>query len=155
MGVNYIRQTFHRFNWICTFRICDNTNFRLGRLKSQALKERVTYYVSFIRNFQLISRIQIIFWYVPTYESSPIFFLQKIPFVENKLICNLIWFTLRFKIAFADTLLSRWIDVLQRWDNIMKNIEKTIYWSCRYWNWYWNRQFQNIYIDIAIEICLS
>ena len=40
----------------------------------------------------------------------------------------------------------------QRWDNILKNIEKPIYWS--YWYCYWNIQFQIIDIDIDIEICL-
>ena len=42
----------------------------------------------------------------------------------------------------------------QRWDNILKNIEKPIYWSYWYWYWYWNMQFRNIDIDIDIEICL-
>ena len=48
-----------------------------------------------------------------------------------------------------------WYPQHQRWDNILKNIEKPIYWSYRYWYWYWNLQFQNIDIDIDIEICLS
>ena len=42
----------------------------------------------------------------------------------------------------------------QRWDNILKNIEKPIYWSYWYWYRYCNLQFQNIDIDIDIEICL-
>ena len=46
------------------------------------------------------------------------YFQQEIPFVEYDLTCNLIWFTLRFEIAVADTLLSRWIDVLVVFRNL-------------------------------------
>ena len=43
----------------------------------------------------------------------------------------------------------------QTWDNILKNFEKSKFWSYWYWFWYWKLQFQNIDFDIDIEICIS
>ena len=42
----------------------------------------------------------------------------------------------------------------QTWDKILKNFEKSKFWSYWYWFWYWKLQFQNIDFDIDIEICI-
>ena len=43
----------------------------------------------------------------------------------------------------------------QTWHKILKNFEKSKFWTYWYWFWYWKLQFQNIDFDIDIEICIS
>ena len=48
-----------------------------------------------------------------------------------------------------------WATTPQTWHKILKNFEKSKFWTYWYWFWYWKLQFQNIDFDIDIEICIS
>ena len=58
---------------------------------------------------------------------------------------------LQFEIRICQILIT----ASQTWDKILKNFEKSKFWSYWYWFWYWKLQFQNIDFDIDIEICIS